>query len=375
MTGSFNPIDVGDWSEYAYLGLTEKLFAAIAAHDSAAVRALITMTAGAGEIVELVDVNRRDHVGRTPLHMAILCKAVDIACILIDAGARMTLRLVDGRTALHLASQLGVPAIVRKLLEKSEENARKAKVEEEAKAAMKDDDASDGESSDNELPSSVNDWLTDKEGGVKEQGVAVVKNEEAQPSAHEADIPDDIADTPDVFEVNAADWDFAFPPLAYAIISGSFDTVQLLLTAGADPKLPFKRQGTGYVFHPLLLTVLMSDEEQAPAIIGLLLKSGASSAQADERLISIFHSVISSGKRHIVNALLKEDPHSKAALHVPAFTNHNKLLYPIVTAIAKGHYAIVATLLSHGAKVWFGPEDVDKAKNLLCVVHIHPSLS
>jgi len=204
-----------------------------------------------------------------------------------------------------------------------------------------------------------------------------VKNEEAQPSAHEADIPDDIADTPDVFEVNAADWDFAFPPLAYAIISGSSDTVQLLLAAGADPKIPSKRQGTynAPVFHPLSLTVLTLDEEKASAIIGLLLKSGASSAQADERLISIFHSVISSGKRHIVNALLKEDPHSKAALHVPAFTNHNKLLYPIVTAIAKGHYAIVATLLSHGAKVWFGPEDVDKAKNLLCVVHIHPSLS
>ena len=44
------------------------------------------------------DVDRRDHVGRTPLQVAVLAKAEDVACDLIDAGARMTSRLVDGRT-------------------------------------------------------------------------------------------------------------------------------------------------------------------------------------------------------------------------------------------------------------------------------------
>jgi ankyrin repeat protein len=56
---------------------------------------------------------RRDHIGHTPLHVAIMAGAKDIACNLIDAGAHISLRIVDGRTALHLAVQMDV---VRKLL-------------------------------------------------------------------------------------------------------------------------------------------------------------------------------------------------------------------------------------------------------------------
>ena len=64
MTGSFRPIDVGEWSEQAYLGPTERLFNAIALKNRADVRELLA----SGH----VNVNRRDHVGRTALHVAIL---------------------------------------------------------------------------------------------------------------------------------------------------------------------------------------------------------------------------------------------------------------------------------------------------------------
>ena len=122
ISGSFNPIDDGEWSELAYMGPTEKLFDAIVTGDRAAVAKIVS--------AEGFDVDRRDHVGRTPLQIAILSKAADIACDLIDAGARMTARVVDGRTALHLAAQLDLPVVVRKLLERSAVN--KEKAEEEA---------------------------------------------------------------------------------------------------------------------------------------------------------------------------------------------------------------------------------------------------
>src|SRR5712675_835306 len=57
ISGSFNPIDEGEWSESAYIQAAAKFFGAISQNDAAAVTQMIE----AGE-----DPNRRDHVGRTP---------------------------------------------------------------------------------------------------------------------------------------------------------------------------------------------------------------------------------------------------------------------------------------------------------------------
>ena len=119
MTGSFKPIDVGEWSEQAYLGPTEKLFNAVAFKNRASVRELLAT----GDI----DVNRRDHVGRTLLHVAILSSAPEICDDLIAAGARITSRLSYGRTALHLAAYFNPPRIMQALLARSAYIAEKAK--------------------------------------------------------------------------------------------------------------------------------------------------------------------------------------------------------------------------------------------------------
>jgi hypothetical protein len=143
ISGSFNPIDDGEWTEQAYIGEAEKLCKAIISFDRVTVLRMIK---------EEVDVNRRDHVGRAPLHLAILTGASEIACDLIDAGARMMARLVDGRTALHLAAQLGLGRVVEKLLERSKLNKEKAEEEEaaketeEGKTAADEDDPMDGTS-------------------------------------------------------------------------------------------------------------------------------------------------------------------------------------------------------------------------------------
>jgi ankyrin repeat protein len=159
LTGSFHPIDAGEWSVQAYLGATEKLFKAIADNDRETV----------GDILrsEALDLRVRDHVGRTCLHLALLAKRVDIALDLIDAGARITSRLVDGRTALHLAAQHGLDDVVKKLLERSQANEKaeeeKKAAEEKAKAAA---ETSGSEmESDNETAraSSDDDWDSDED--------------------------------------------------------------------------------------------------------------------------------------------------------------------------------------------------------------------
>ncbi|ETW84697.1 hypothetical protein HETIRDRAFT_425946 [Heterobasidion irregulare TC 32-1] len=104
LSGSFNPISDGEWSEQAYILSTARLFAAIAGRDRPAVRALLS--AGARH-----DVDRRDHVGRTPLHVAVLSDAGDIACDLVDVGARMSARLVGGCSA-----QRDMTGVVKKML-------------------------------------------------------------------------------------------------------------------------------------------------------------------------------------------------------------------------------------------------------------------
>jgi len=107
ISGSLNPIDEGEWSDSAYIQATAQFFSSISKNDTVTTTQMIQD----GE-----DVNRRDHVGRTPLHVAILSNSVECANALIDAGARMTARLVGGRTSLHLAAQMGLTSVGRKML-------------------------------------------------------------------------------------------------------------------------------------------------------------------------------------------------------------------------------------------------------------------
>ncbi|KAI0643463.1 ankyrin [Trametes meyenii] len=357
ISGSFNPINEGEWAEQAYMGLTEKLFAAIVAGDRAAVARVLAE--------EGADVDRRDHVGRTPLQVAILSRVVDVACDLIDAGARMTSRLVDGRTALHLAAQLDLPAVVRKLLERSASNAEKAK-EEEARQAKKADDVShigDGDSDadegdDVERNSSEDDWDSEDDARKKNKNT-----KEQKPDASQ--IPEEEQDMPDVFDVNLPDWDYAFTPLQYAVAFGSTSSVEELLTAGADPKLV--TQTDGYMtkpLHPLTLTALTRDVEVACEIAKKLFSSGAVSSEADSSLFTIFHKIVCTGKATLVDAFLQHDLNAKAVLDTPYVTTNARLTFPVVSAIARGSYATLAVLLSYGAKYVFTEEDWSRARDL-----------
>ncbi|KAF5361582.1 hypothetical protein D9757_011560 [Collybiopsis confluens] len=295
LSGSFNPIDDTEWSTQVYLGPLDRFFQAITALDRVAVAQMIT---------EGLDVNRRDHVGRMPLHVAVLAKAEDIACDLVDADARISSRLADGKTALHWAAQMDQVKVVRKLLERSKLNEQKLKKE-------KDDE------------------------------------------------------DPDILVIDAPDWDLCFTPLNYALLYASMPIIDLLLEEGADPQLVVTSSyPQAPKLHPLLLTMYRSDEEQAVLIIERLLKAGAVSSSADETVQTILHKMIAAGKTKLVQVLLKLDPKARVVLNLPSMTGQIPT-FPLITAHQLNNYGMVATLLAYGAKPVFDIEDVTLAQDLL----------
>jgi hypothetical protein len=349
--GSFNPINDTEWSLQSvcssyvvtdtllnhiylqYIGDTVKFFTAISAHDRDSVAEMIRDGA---------DVNRRDHVGRTPLHIAILVDAVDIAQDLIDSGARMTARLVDGRTSLHLAAQFGRSDIVRRLLYRSNMNADQAEKEKKKEKEASEMDVDHESDSKSERLSSEDDWSSDDSDGespAKEPTANAAKPLDGSSS----DIPEDPEDEPDVFDVNLTDWDLGLTPLGFGVTSGSLDVVGDLITHGSDPSIYTKAQGSGMQpLHPLALTAVIDDHDTASRIAARLLLGGAISATADKDMLSIFHRIVRCpGQQHLVSSLLQQDKKAKAVINHP-FLFGGVAVYPLVSAISNGDWSTCA---------------------------------
>ncbi|EKM59033.1 uncharacterized protein PHACADRAFT_205211 [Phanerochaete carnosa HHB-10118-sp] len=352
ISGSFNPIDDGEWSGQAYIGESEKFFNAIAAHDRDTIAAAIK---------DGIDVNRRDQVGRTPLQVAIMSKATEIACGLIDADARMTARLVDGRTALHLAAQLNLTEIVRKLLDRSAINEEEAK-EEEEKATAKDKDAkmvdSDKDEDEEMRDSSDDDWSSEDEDGKKKK--------EGEAEGDDGLIPEEDEEEPDVFHIDVTDWDYSLTALNYAVAFGSISAVEQLLTAGANPKIVTQPKHSWSVryCHPLILAAAAEDDEKACLAAEKLIAAGAVTSEADENLYTLLHRAVAASRPQLLTTLLKADPNAKAVLNIPWMDDYSTAVFPISTAVRIGSYSTLAVLLAHGGKVVITRDEFQKARDL-----------
>lgn len=356
MTGSFNPIDQGEWSMQAYLGEVEKLFHAISEDDFETVR----------DIVENgFDLRRRDHVGRTPLHLALMARSLQVADYLIESGARITSRLVDGRTALHLASQLGFADIVSKLLERSKQNELKAKQEkaladEKTKGDVDTSDKSENEDDDNARASSEDDWSSDEDTKKKQKPVAVKPVEDSP--VEDAEIPEDSDELPDILDVNAVDWDHSLSPLCHAIVAGHLQVVEILLRNGADAQTPFKLgQYNPSTIYPLTLTLLTEDEASACSIAERLLENGASVTAADPSFKTIFHQMVLKRSMALVRTFLRVDPNAKTAMDFFQFVSWGPAFTPLVSAAGIGDHAITALLIAYGSKIMITEEMFEKS--------------
>ena len=292
--------------------------------------------------------NCRDHVGRTPLHVAIICKNVECANILIDAGARMTARLVGGRTSFHIAAQTGQTSLVKKMLARSAYNEAKL-AEDKIKAEEADENS---EVTGRVRMSSEDDWSSESDDDKPLQK-APMKGD-----AEESD-PLEEDERPDLLDISNADWDFGITPLGYAVLSGSLEVIDVLLAAGADPNHAGRAKGADPL-HPLTLTIYIQDEDRAAKIAERLVSAQAISSTADNNLLTIFHRMVISAKTKIVMSLLNLDPNSKKVLDFPAWAGQD-LVFPPVSSILSGDYATLSVLLAHGAKLVYSPEDASRA--------------
>ncbi|KAG8887776.1 hypothetical protein FRB98_009036 [Tulasnella sp. 332] len=359
MTGSFRPIDEGEWSDQAYIRPVTRLFTSIAAHDRAVAADFVKKNADS--------IKWRDHVGRTALQFAIQCSARDICKDLIQAGARTTARLVDGRSSLHLACQLpDMEDVVTAMLMKSDQTATEIMEREKAEGKkagsdveMKDDEAKVQDSSDD-------DWTDQEEHEENEDYSEAKKKVQPQPATGAPPAEDDVledTDEPDVLDVDAADWDQGMTPLGYAIISGSLPIVKILVEAKADCKTPLKARGYGVnTFHPLSLTALTKDESVAAQIAAYLVAAGgATSAAADEDTVTVFHRLVAYNRVETVATLLRVDPTAKTAARflTPSWSD---AVSPVVTAFAGGCRAMIAVLIAYaGSRVYVDKETFERS--------------
>ncbi|KAK2836870.1 hypothetical protein FQN49_006637, partial [Arthroderma sp. PD_2] len=278
--GSFHPITETDWTEMAYIGNTTRLFQGIVDNDLETIQEWLAQ--------EDADPNRRDHTGRTALHLATMVSTPEVVQCLVEHGARLIARLADGRMALHLAATRGNIEIIRILLNKSEENeaAEEAKKDMLRQEARNTDDEMDIVDEDPERSDNGNCRDSDdgKTSFVTGSFVDVKKGVDGYRDGD--NVPDeDNASEPDIIDINALAWDSKASPLHLAIIHGHIDTVKELVSSfGADVLLPIKLVDRGNnaraAILPLVLS-LQSPREKATAMAETLLKLGATPAQAD----------------------------------------------------------------------------------------------
>lgn len=294
--GSFHPLTDDDWTEMAYVGNTARLCQAIVDHDLETVQDWLKQ--------EGADPDRRDHTGRMPLHLAVCSSSLEIVQALIDGGARITPRIFDGKTALHLAAMHGEAHMVKAILTKSEANEEEeAKKEDARKAARKagkaettsiektESDQRDIEMKSNESEHSSDDDIDMLDDDSDDQDAttdaSIIRIDHRKPGAEHENLPvDNNEDEPDVYDINVLAWDAPVSALHLAIANGHTDVVKVLVEDfGADILLPIKlvndyNKSPRAAILPLVLA-LQLESGKAQAMTTTLIGLGASPAQAD----------------------------------------------------------------------------------------------
>ncbi|RMJ19060.1 hypothetical protein CDV36_001309 [Fusarium kuroshium] len=360
--GSFNPLTEQDWTDMAYVGNTARLCQSIVDGDVDDVLNWLSQ--------EDSDPNKRDYTGRSPLHLAVMTSTPEVVKCLVDHGSRITARLADGKTALHLAASRGNLEMIKILMEKSIENeeAEEERQDRKRQAAKRGDSDGKDEAPDETHESEASDKSDEESDGelidaetTDADTVSMVTgsfvNVEKEKETDDDLVPDEQEDEPDYYQIDVLAWDVPCSPLHLAISEGHEDAVKLLCDYGADSILPVKfinkdnDSDTGAILTLALALSLPTDK--AKSMAELLLKLGAVSSQADSKGCTAFHRYIESGQRDLIDTLLDTDKMGvKTAINHLVFANHYwdpDAVAPIHSAIETGDTILVLKLLNSGA--------------------------
>jgi hypothetical protein len=222
------------------------------------------------------------------------------------------------------------------------------------------DEDDDGDDDDDDSDEKDDDSESDDDDDKSSNDDAA--HSEPEVSQPTGDIPEED-DQPDIIDSNLLDWDFGFSALSYAVVFASVPLIQALIGGGADIKTPTNvtSHHRSTPLHPLTLTILREDEEDACRVAEYLIAAGATSTTANDKMWTIFHSVVSSGKARLLATILRCDEHAITMVNFPAFS-WNNVTFPVVTAIMKRNYATLAVLVSNEAKLEFDETDITRAQ-------------
>ncbi|KAK6535854.1 hypothetical protein TWF281_000104 [Arthrobotrys megalospora] len=409
--GSFNPRTEDDWTHMAYLSENEIFFRAIASNDVEGIKKWISTVnsspspSSGGEN----DINRRDHTGRTALHLAVTTSTPEVVKLLLDSGVKLTRRVADGRTALHMAAARGDLEIIKLLLLKSQENEeiqsqredlKRRKAQEDQPSAEKkaeddeDKDEDKGEDKDEEVIEGESDgeliddddddeplYLSRASVSARTRASSFVgiskKIDNLEPGddlENQQAVDVDAEEDGDILDINVPDWDHKMSPIHYAIVNGYQEILKLLVSDfGADVLQPVKTEPP-ILTIPLAMTICQ--KEQREGMLRTLLKAGASSAQVDTNGVSAFTRILELRDLDCLKILFEEDAASAltAAKNIVVLTGHYPVIrYSLLTAIEQSDEDGALFLLEKGVPPELtletvisksGKQDLQARKNL-----------